>query len=223
MPISMQTIVGYWDLDLETRQLSLCPRSRAMLGIVPNSPALLDESEWLRSVHPDDITVVFEQINSAQRNRQPYLQEFRSVHTNGSEHFILGVGRAVGARGRKSQRFVGFNIGLGLATGALEEQPRTPRTTLNELLSWRPHSQLSNWVRPALTTDEIEAVIEQLTQAQIDCLLLVDQQLNSKQIARRLGISPHTVDQRIRAALRILHCDRRVHAARLLASRVPNG
>ena len=219
----MQTIVGYWDLDLHTRQLSLCPRSRAMFGIVPNSTAPLDEPEWVGSVHPDDLTAAFEQMNSALWNGEPYLQKFRAVHANGSEHPILGVGRAVGIKGSRPQRFVGFNISLSLATDVLEDQTKIRCTTLNELLSRRPHSRLSSWVGPALTTDEIDAAIELLSQAQIDCLLLAHQQLTSKQIARRLGISPHTVDQRIRRAVKILYCERRADAARLLALRLPQG
>lgn len=62
-------------------------------------------------------------------------------------------------------------------------------------------------------------IIEQLTQGQIDCLLLVHQHLTSKEIGPRLGISPHTVDQRIRTALRILGCNRRSEAAKLVASK----
>ena len=62
--------------------------------------------------------------------------------------------------------------------------------------------------------------IEQLTQGQIDCLLLVHQHLTSKEIGPRLGISPHTVDQRIRTALRILGCKRRSQAANLVALRL---
>ena len=65
--------------------------------------------------------------------------------------------------------------------------------------------------------------IEQLSQGQIDCLLLVHQHLTSKEIGPRLGISPHTVDQRIRTALRILRCNRRSEAAKLVASKQANG
>src|SRR5687768_3990316 len=69
-------------------------------------------------------------------------------------------------------------------------------------------------------TDDLDAVIEELTPGQIECLLLVQQNLTSKEIAPRLGISPHTVDQRIRIALRILGCKRRAHAAQLVAFRI---
>src|SRR6476659_5333356 len=56
-----------------------------------------------------------------------------------------------------------------------------------------------------------------LTAGQLDCLRLVDQHLSSKEIAAELGISSHTVDQRIRQALHTLGVERRAQAARLVA------
>jgi DNA-binding CsgD family transcriptional regulator len=64
------------------------------------------------------------------------------------------------------------------------------------------------------------AVVERvarLSPGQLDALLLVDQHLSSKEIAVELGISPHTVDQRIRGALHILGVERRAQAARMVA------
>ena len=58
--------------------------------------------------------------------------------------------------------------------------------------------------------------IARLSSGQLDCLRLVDQHLSSKEIASRLNISPHTVDQRIRRALQILMVERRSQAARLV-------
>jgi len=59
--------------------------------------------------------------------------------------------------------------------------------------------------------------VARLTPGQLDCLRLVDQHLNSKEIAVELHISPHTVDQRIRQALQILGVERRAQAARIVA------
>jgi DNA-binding CsgD family transcriptional regulator len=59
--------------------------------------------------------------------------------------------------------------------------------------------------------------VARLSPGQLDCLLLVDQHLNSKEIAAELHISPHTVDQRIRQALAILGVERRAQAARAVA------
>ena len=66
-------------------------------------------------------------------------------------------------------------------------------------------------------TDLMAARVAKLTSGQLDCLLLVDQHLSSKEIAAELKISPHTVDQRIRQALAILGVERRTQAARIVA------
>ena len=59
--------------------------------------------------------------------------------------------------------------------------------------------------------------VARLSDGQRECLILVDQHLSSKEIALRLGISPHTVDQRVRQSLQILQVDKRGEAARLVA------
>ncbi len=64
---------------------------------------------------------------------------------------------------------------------------------------------------------EMEQRVRRLSQGQLDCLLLVDQHLSSKEIAGELGISSHTVDQRVRQALQILGVERRAQAARIVA------
>lgn len=63
----------------------------------------------------------------------------------------------------------------------------------------------------------VDARVARLTPGQVDCLLLVNQHLNSKEIAVRLNISSHTVDQRIRGALDKLGVERRGEAARMVA------
>ena len=59
--------------------------------------------------------------------------------------------------------------------------------------------------------------VARLSRGQLECLLLVDQHLSSKEIAAELHISPHTVDQRIRGALQALGVERRTQAARIVA------
>jgi DNA-binding CsgD family transcriptional regulator len=56
-----------------------------------------------------------------------------------------------------------------------------------------------------------------LTEGQIDCLRLVGDNYTSKEIARKLGISPFTVDQRLDAARKKLSADSRTDAARRFA------
>lgn len=59
--------------------------------------------------------------------------------------------------------------------------------------------------------------ISKLTEKQKTCLRLVAQGYNTKHIARQIDVSAHTVDQRIRNALRALEVEDRFAAARILA------
>jgi len=70
---------------------------------------------------------------------------------------------------------------------------------------------------PADIEPEVAGRVAKLTPGQLDCLRLVDQHLSSKEIAVELGISPHTVDQRVRQALHTLGVSRRAQAARIVA------
>jgi len=65
--------------------------------------------------------------------------------------------------------------------------------------------------------DPVAERVARLSAGQLDCLRLVDQHLSSKEISCELGISPHTVDQRIRQSLQILGVERRSQAARIVA------
>ncbi len=62
------------------------------------------------------------------------------------------------------------------------------------------------------------SALADLTEGQKACLRLVDDHHTSKQIARILGISPFTVDQRLDAARRKLSAASRKEAAKLFAS-----
>ena len=60
--------------------------------------------------------------------------------------------------------------------------------------------------------------IAKLSSGQCDCLRLVAEHRSSKEIARSLAISPHTVDQRLKRAASILAVGSRFEAARVFAS-----
>ena len=90
-------------------------------------------------------------------------------------------------------------VGVGIA---LEEWPRVPLTSRGPI---------------GLAGDEMAMRVARLSAGQLDCLRLVNEHLNSKEIAAELDISPHTVDQRIRGALHTLGVERRSQAARIVA------
>ena len=60
--------------------------------------------------------------------------------------------------------------------------------------------------------------IARLSEGQRECLRMVLRPMSSKEIARALGISRHTVDQRLRLAMRTLDVANRIEAARALAT-----
>lgn len=62
--------------------------------------------------------------------------------------------------------------------------------------------------------------INKLSDGQRDCLRLVAENRSSKEIARILAISPHTVDQRLKKATAILAVESRFEAARMYVRHV---
>ena len=80
------------------------------------------------------------------------------------------------------------------------------------------HQAVSDSYRPSEGARSAAPLVARLSPGQVDCLLLVNQHLSSKEIALRLKISSHTVDQRIRGALDKLGVERRGEAARMVAS-----
>lgn len=70
---------------------------------------------------------------------------------------------------------------------------------------------------PAHSDSLLRDRVAQLSPGQVECLRLVHQHFSSKEIAEVLGVSRHTVDQRIRRALHILGVSHRREAARINA------
>ncbi|HEX2803754.1 MAG TPA: helix-turn-helix transcriptional regulator [Sphingomicrobium sp.] len=70
---------------------------------------------------------------------------------------------------------------------------------------------------PADIEPQLADRVAKLTPGQLDCVRLVAEHLSSKEIAAELGISPHTVDQRIRQSLQTLGVSRRAQAARIVS------
>ena len=65
--------------------------------------------------------------------------------------------------------------------------------------------------------------LARLTEQQRVCLRLVYAHMTSKEIARMLGIEPGSVDQHVKAAMRVLGVGDRRSAARLLAEHEEGG
>jgi PAS domain S-box-containing protein len=100
---------GIWELDLVSRALKLCPRSRLMFGI-PEGSRQLTLSDWEAVVHPDDIDPAKSALETAAQSGGKLSIRFRVTRPDGSERVILGLGKIVADEERRI--FLGLNIDL---------------------------------------------------------------------------------------------------------------
>ena len=121
--MAVQIVAGYWDLDLKSQELLLCPRSRQMLGFDVGSPKKLSKDDWLPRLHPDDIPVVEGEFETAGRRNDIYAARFRAVWPDGSIRHILGVGQATVI---DRTRFVGVNLDLVATAASADLESRQP-------------------------------------------------------------------------------------------------
>ena len=121
--MAVQIVAGYWSLDLESRELLLCTRSRQMFGIDGNSPKKLGKQDWVPRIHPDDLPVIDGELEAAGRRNENYAVRFRAVRPDGSLFEILGVGRATA---KDRTRFVGLNFDLAAMAATADLESRRP-------------------------------------------------------------------------------------------------
>jgi hypothetical protein len=117
--MTVQIVAGHWNLDLQSRELVLCARSRYLFGIDGDSPKKLGKGDWLPRIYPDDIPLIDGELETARRENEIYAVRFRVIRPDGSLMPLLGVGRSAA---KDRTRFVGFNFDLAAmaATADLE-------------------------------------------------------------------------------------------------------
>lgn len=143
--MAVQILAGYWNLDLKSQELLLCPRSRQMLGVDGDSPKTLGKRDWLPRIHPDDIPVIEGELETSGRLNEIYAARFRAVRPDGSHCQILGVGQpAVGDR----TRFVGLNFDLVATAATADLESRRPGGTMVRFAEFRTDD-----LRPANEND----------------------------------------------------------------------
>jgi predicted transcriptional regulator len=110
MPMVGPTMpAGCWELDIESGTLHLCPHSRRMFGLGPDSSGTLTEAEWTDRLHPADLASIRQALAACIERRTPYAERFRTIAADGSVQFVFGIGRPVAGDG-SSARFVGWNF-----------------------------------------------------------------------------------------------------------------
>ena len=121
--MTVQIVAGHWNLDLESRELLLCARSRQMFGIDGDSPKKLGKYDWLPRIYADDIPLIDGELEAARRENEIYAVRFRVVRPDGSLMPLLGVGRAAS---KDRTRFVGLNFDLAAMAATADLESRKP-------------------------------------------------------------------------------------------------
>ncbi|NCD31778.1 MAG: PAS domain-containing sensor histidine kinase [Spartobacteria bacterium] len=112
---------GIWDWNLKTNELYLSPRWKQIAGYtddeLPN-----EYSTFERLLHPDDKAEVLEQLNKVlDGETTPFRAEFRLLHKEGRNCWILARGEALRDENGKAYRMAGSHIDI-TAMKEIQEQ-----------------------------------------------------------------------------------------------------
>jgi len=97
---------GIWNLDVETRRLDLCARSRELHDLPADLE--LDLDRWAERVEPSDLATVMEALDRTIAAGGWFRTEFRVRRSDGGFRWILGMGQLVVGEGGE-RRLVGLN------------------------------------------------------------------------------------------------------------------
>lgn len=112
---------GTWDLDLATREVRLCPRSLELHGLPADGPDLLSEEEWRSTLRTEDAVKAVAEVNRAIETGSTYELRYRTIARDGSERWVLGLGKVVLDDDGKPRRFVGLNQDITQSVHARQE------------------------------------------------------------------------------------------------------
>lgn len=86
---------GLWHWDLETNVLYVSPRWKAMVGAA-SAQFGTDPDEWFKRIKPEDAKRVRARLKSHLEGHTPHFEsEYRILHTDGSDRWMLSRGLAV--------------------------------------------------------------------------------------------------------------------------------
>lgn len=100
--------LGYWELDLTTRELVASDRCKACWGRAPHEP--LTHRDVLQAIHPDDRRRHAEAGIRAILEGAPFDLEYRIIWPDASVHWLVVRGRAVYNADGKPVRMVGITL-----------------------------------------------------------------------------------------------------------------
>ncbi len=96
---------GTWDFNLQTQELVWDDRCKEMFGL--STDAIVNYESYLAGLYPDDRQRVAEALATAERNCGEFVQEYRTVHSDGMNHWILTKGQCLCDSAGASRRMSG--------------------------------------------------------------------------------------------------------------------
>jgi two-component system response regulator FixJ len=100
---------GLWEVDLDTKTVRLCRRSRELLGMPLSGPELISWAEWEAAIHPDDRAATAAALMHAIDTGTPVIAVYRILHPDGSVRHIRGLGKVVPEVSGRPRRVVGLH------------------------------------------------------------------------------------------------------------------
>ncbi len=112
---------GLWDWDLESDEVYLSPRWKAILGYNPNEIGNTSD-EWFNRVHADDLARFRMSIINHLETQTPHLEEeYRMQHKDGTYRYVCTRGLAVRNAEGKAYRMAGSQTDISYRK-RIEEQ-----------------------------------------------------------------------------------------------------
>jgi PAS domain S-box-containing protein len=112
--------LGTWQFDLASRRVESTPGHKAHFGLPPDEEYSYEF--LMEAIHPDDRAHVVAAIESALQQRIDYRSEYRVLWPDGSEHWILAMGRAKYNSDNEPYRMVGVTIDITERKNAEQER-----------------------------------------------------------------------------------------------------
>ena len=101
--------LGIWEWNVVTGELIWSDELKRLFGLKPSSKITFEKYQSL--LHPDDRERMQAIINQAMADGKEYATEHRAVWPDGSEHWLLGRGKAIKAKG-KVLRMIGTTTSI---------------------------------------------------------------------------------------------------------------
>lgn len=103
--------IGTFEWNLKTQQLIWTPELELIYGIEPGS-FVGDIQLWRNAIHPEDVSQMDSDVQTAINSGQELETEFRIIRPNGDIRWVLAKATVFKDRNGKSERMIGINMDI---------------------------------------------------------------------------------------------------------------